>query len=175
MNAVSLVSRGEMAVAVARALAEMAALEQEVDKLIRLNLENCHGVSDTAFDASSFSYAGAQNPIGRVRDFSKSRREEIACAGRKVSPAGLQNVVGWSIWQHLGRFSSEINPQAYTGRINSYFDKTATRNDQGLKAMEEVFEQVEQMDRNCAQKIEQALDLLKTARESLSENFVDLC
>jgi hypothetical protein len=167
-----------MAAAIASAFAEMTALEQEFADLIRLGSEVCgsrNGSSGSGGSDDGGSDGGSTSPPrttthgsgGRVRDFTERRRDEIARAGRRVSPAGLQDVTAWSVWQRLGRFASEINPSAYSGRVTSYFNKTAASNEQALKEMEEAFDEVRRLDAIHAQRVEEAIALLRTIRQSI--------
>jgi hypothetical protein len=150
-----------MATALTCALTEMAALEQEVNSLMRLNPEKDNAILDTALPCS----VAASSPTGKAHDFSKSKREEIAQVGSRITQTSSQNAMTWGAWHRLGRFTNEINPQAYLGRIDRFFDKTTTVNAQGLKEIEEVFDEVWQLDKTHAQKTEEALVLLRNARE----------
>jgi hypothetical protein len=152
-----------MAVAIVCALAEMTMLEQEINSLMRLHPEQGAAV----FDVVPSRRVTATGAAGEIHDFSKSKREGITSAGDKVFRATSQNVMAWNVWHRLGRFTTEINPQAYLGRIDGFFDKTLMTNTWGLKEIEEVFDEVWQIDRFCAQRVDEALILLKTARESI--------
>jgi hypothetical protein len=159
----SLTSRGRMTAAVACALAEMAALEQEVSDLVCLHPEQ----GDAVHDVVSSRRMTAGSSAGEIHDFSKSKREEIARTGDRVFQASSQNAMAWNVWHRLGRFTTELNPQAYLGRIDGFFDKTRMANKQGLKEIEEAFDEIWQIDKSCAQRVEEALALLKTAQESI--------
>jgi hypothetical protein len=139
----------------------MAALEQEVNNLMHLNPKKDNAVLDVA----SSRPVAASSSTGEVHDFSKSKREEIAQAGSRITQASSQNPMTWGVWHRLGRFTNEINPQAYLGRIDRFFDKTTMANEQGLKEIEEVFDEVWQLDKTHAQKTEEALVLLRDARK----------
>jgi hypothetical protein len=160
---VSLASRGRMAAAITSALVEMTALEQEVNEFVHRRPEQGGAVLDVVPSRR----VTASSSAGEIHDFSKSKREEIARTGDRVFQASAQNAMTWNVWHRLGRFTGELNPHAYLGRIDGFFDKTRMVNKQGLKEIEETFDEIWRIDQSCAQTIEEALTLLKTARDSL--------
>jgi hypothetical protein len=163
-----LVSRGKMAAALACALAEMEALEQDINGFLRSN-QTQGGQGNQrggVFDSAPSHHMLARDYVGEIHDFSRSKHDEIERVGTKVSQVSLRSVMAWNVWQQMGRFGNEINPQAYLGRIDGFFDKTAVTNERGMKAVKEVFEEVWQTDKAYAQRVEEALILLRGVRES---------
>jgi hypothetical protein len=173
-------SRGRMAHTLVGAYAEITALEQELVSLIRLSQESqdeeggapvarntTSSRPETLQSRQTTPHVATHDATQVIHDFSRDKRKKIASMGERVVQTSPQNVMAWNAWHRLGRFANELNPQAYLGRIDGFFGRANTINEQSLKAMDEVFEEVWRTDDNHAQRIEETLGILKSIRESI--------
>ena len=118
---------------------------------------------------SKYINSGEYRTNNTRRDFTESMRNYLIGLCNEVDSEPWYDVTKWDVWYRAERLVGHLRIDNYVNNINSYYRKMIDINDSDRKAINKIFNDVEETDRRYAQKIRVKNARLQELRDTIEK------